>query len=137
MTTLPQCMQCSSYVGTLEGLTFKCGSCGCRTDQPAPAAQEDQPTEQETDDTLSVLHVDELRVLLEAYDTGTNPFNMNSEARDLQPLVEGIFDKMEHEYLAERTQALIEAVTDTLAPSFEGLQADILALIEEHLPDET
>lgn len=131
--------------------TKRCGKCGWEV----PANTPDVEQQDTVDPATRILQVNALRELLEAYDTGKPPFNMKSEAYDLQPLVEEVFDQMvyeaveaskgavqeetekeQDEYHAEQKQALIEAVADMLAPNFEGLQADILALIEEHLTDD-
>jgi hypothetical protein len=154
---IPQCMQCSSFVGTMKDNAFQCKSCGALTDQPeavtGPKVEVEKMPEPVPGD--SILHTDELRVLLEAYDRGITPFHKKSEAYDLQPLVEDVFEtsvneavsaslnletekvqKGADEYYAERRQALIEAVTDACAPHLQGLGADIVALIEEYIPDD-
>lgn len=160
VTVLPQCLQCSSYTGTMEDKAFKCKSCGALTEQPVevwadPPEVEQMPAPVQGD---SILHNDDLRELLEAYDRGTSPFHAKSEAYDLQPHIAELFgiaqleaveqaetkatddaDDAEEEadkYYNERRQALIEAVSDACEPHLKGLGQDIVALIEEYIPDD-
>lgn len=136
MTTLPQCMQCSSYNGEMDGEAFRCKSCGSMTDQPEEIWKpKPKPNT--------------LKILLEAYDEGTAPFNQKSDASELLPLVIEEFrpilasqimhaemraEDQRDTYFRERKQALIEAVSDALA-GFPGFSEELVAMIEEYLPD--
>lgn len=156
MTTIPQCMQCSSYTGEMKGRDFHCKSCGMSTQQPEVV---DDPTDEENviaqmKEEAADISVDWLRRLLEAYDTGEAPFDMESEAKDLQPLIVELFrpileaqvdiakaetrvlvEEEQGVYLQERKQALIEMAGDTCL-GLPGLSADIIGWIETYIPNE-
>jgi hypothetical protein len=149
----PYCLQCSSREGTMQGKTFRCKSCGALTDQPKETWEKKAPPKEVNPSALTPEK--ELMGLLEAYDTGAAPFNMKSEALDLYKCLDTLYDDQLTEaaeeagraetaalekaedaaekHLEERKQALIEAVTDACAPHLQGLGADIVMMIEEHI----
>ena len=150
MTDIPQCLQCGSYTGKMENKDFRCKSCGCMTEQPEEIWKKDSPSTEANPSALT--DEKDLILLLEAYDTGSHPFNVKSEARDLYEQLDGIFDtrldeelheakkaleeekeEEAYKYLAERKQVLIEAVRDACEPHLRGLGQDIVALIEEYI----